>query len=247
MSDSTTSDSTTSDSTMPIKAAVFDAYGTLFDVFAVTDALERCCPGKGAAIAQLWRDKQIEYSRLISLSDPSVAGSRYYESFWSLTCKALDYALQQFDAKLDDGEVKSVLDQYHALDAFPENAGVLQQLKQVGIQTAILSNGDPAMLDGAVRAAGFESLIDRQLSVDEIRHFKTTPQAYALVEQRLGVKPAHVLFVSSNGWDVMAAGWFGFTTCWINRAGLPVETLGPQPAHIGRDLTAVLSAIGQAG
>ena len=228
---------------MPTKAVVFDAYGTLFDVYAVTARLEACCPGKGAAIAVLWRDKQIEYSRLISLSDPGVAGSRYYLPFWELTCKALDYALQRFEARLDAEQRQSILDQYHALDAFPENAHVLQTLKASGIQTAILSNGDPTMLAGAVRGAGFESLLDHVLSVDAIKQFKTMPQAYALVEQELGITPAEVLFVSSNCWDVMGASWFGFETCWINRAGLPRETLGPAPAHEGVDLNVVLTVL----
>lgn len=228
---------------MTIKAVVFDAYGTLFDVYAVTARLESCCPGQGAAIAQLWRDKQIEYSRLVSLSDPNPAGSRYYESFWSITCKALDYALQRFKVTLDPAQIKSVLDQYHALDAFAENADVLRALKQQGVTTAILSNGDPGMLQGAVTGAGFQTLIDRVLSVDEVRHFKTMPQAYGLVQQHLGLKPADVLFVSSNGWDVLGAQWFGFRTCWINRAGLPAETLGPPPERIGQSLRSVLQAL----
>jgi 2-haloacid dehalogenase len=228
---------------MSIKAVVFDAYGTLFDVYAVTARLEACCPGQGSAIAQLWRDKQIEYSRLVSLSDPSAAGSCYYESFWSITCKALNYALMRFDRTLSEGQIKSVLDQYYALDPFPENADVLSALKTRDMTTAILSNGDPGMLSGAVTGAGFDHLIDHVLSVDEVRQFKTTPQAYALVEQRLGVKPTEVLFVSSNGWDILGAQWFGFRTCWINRAGLPAETLGPAPEHQGQSLQAVLDVL----
>ena len=228
---------------MAIKAVAFDAYGTLFDVYAVTSRLEACCPGKGGAIAQLWRDKQIEYSRLISLSDPSASGSQYYEPFWDLTVKALDYALQRFDIRLGDADIQSILDQYHSLDAFEENAAVLRALKSSGIRTAIVSNGDPVMLNRAVRAAGFDALIDDVVSVDAVRHFKTTPQAYGLVEQTLGLKPCDVLFVSSNGWDVMGAGWFGFQTCWINRAGLPAETIGPRPLHEGHDLNVVLTVL----
>lgn len=228
---------------MTIKAVVFDAYGTLFDVYAVTARLEVCCPGKGAAIAQLWRDKQIEYSRLVSLSDTSPHGSRYYESFWSLTCKALDYALQRFGVTLNAEQTELILRQYHALDAFSENADVLASLRQKGITTAILSNGDPGMLAGAVTGAGFDALIDYVLSVDEVRHFKTTPQAYALVEQHLRIKPPEALFVSSNGWDVLGAQWFGFRVCWINRAGLPAETLGPAPEHQGAGLQAVLEVL----
>jgi len=228
---------------MTIKAVVFDAYGTLFDVYAVTARLESFCPGQGSGIAQLWRDKQIEYSRLVSLSDPSPSGSRYYESFWSITCKALDYALRRFDLSLDAAQTKSVLDQYYALDPFEENKSVLEALKHQGTVTSILSNGDPAMLEAAVKGAGFELLIDHVLSVDEVRQFKTMPQAYGLVQKRLGVMPEHVLFVSSNGWDILGAQWFGFHTCWINRAGLPAETLGPAPQREGSSLRAVLTAL----
>ena len=228
---------------MTVKAAVFDAYGTLFDVYAVTARLDSYCPGQGNAIAQLWRDKQIEYSRLVSLSDPSPQGSRYYQSFWTITCKALEYALRRFEQSLSQTQIKSVLDQYYALDAFSENAKVLATLKQQEVRTAILSNGDPGMLAGAVTGAGMESLIDHVLSVDEVRHFKTTPQAYGLVEQTLGVQPPEVLFVSSNGWDILGAQWFGFRTCWINRAGLPPETLGPEPEFQGSNLNVVLDVL----
>lgn len=228
---------------MPIQAVVFDAYGTLFDVYAVTARLESYCPGKGQAIAQVWRDKQIEYSRLVSLTDPSSQGSRYYEPFWVLTCKALDYALRKFEQTLSEQQIEAVLSQYQALDAFAENAEVLRAIKKHNLVTAILSNGDPAMLASAVQGAGFEAMIDHVLSVDGVRHFKTMPQAYGLVEQHLALKPIDVLFVSSNGWDVLGAQWFGFQTCWINRAGLPNETLGPRPHHEGRDLSAALVAI----
>ena len=228
---------------MTIKAVVFDAYGTLFDVYAVTARLESYCPGQGAALAQLWRDKQIEYSRLVSLSDTSASGSRYYESFWSITSKALDYALQRYGLTLTDEQIKAVLKQYHALDAFPENAEVLASLKHRGMTTAILSNGDPGMLKGAVTGAGFDALIDHVLSVHEVRHFKTMPQTYSLVEQHLHLKPAQVLFVSSNGWDVLGAQWFGFRVCWINRAGLPAETIGPAPEHQGANLKSVLDVL----
>ncbi|MCD8504603.1 MAG: haloacid dehalogenase type II [Burkholderiaceae bacterium] len=228
---------------MSIKAVVFDAYGTLFDVYSVTTRLESFCPGQGSAIAQLWRDKQLEYSRLISLSDSNHGGSRYYETFWAITCKALDYALQRFGQTLNEVQIQSVLDQYHALDAFAENAEVLIALKQKGVTTAILSNGDPSMLNGAVAGAGFNTLIDHVLSVDEVRHFKTTPHAYGLAQQHMGFTPAEVLFVSSNGWDVLGAQWFGFRVCWINRAGLPAETLGPEPEFQGANLEVVIKVL----
>lgn len=229
---------------MTIRAVVFDAYGTLFDVYAITEQLESFCPGKGSLIAQGWRDKQIEYSRLVSLCDPNPdAASRYYESFWSITTKALDYALQRFSVRLTPAQVEQVLNQYHALDTFSESSEVLSALKQHGLTTAIFSNGDPGMLGGAVARAQLESVIDRVISVDQVGHFKTMPQTYALVEAQIDVPPKHTLFVSGNGWDVLGAQWFGFQTCWINRAGLPAETLGPRPNHEGGDLKFVLDVV----
>ena len=227
-----------------IQAVVFDAYGTLFDVYAVTAKLETFCPDQGAAIAQVWRDKQIEYSRLISLSDPSAAGSRYYEPFLSITQKALAYAVARFGQSLTPDQSDALMAQYAKLDAFAECHGVLEQLKRQGLKTAILSNGDPEMLDGAVTHAGLADLMDVVISVHAVRHFKTMPQAYDLVGQQLAVSPEHVLFVSGNGWDVLAAQWYGFKTCWINRAGWPVETLADAPHAQGQTLDAVLAAVG---
>lgn len=229
---------------MTIRAVVFDAYGTLFDVYAITDKLESFCAGQGNLIAQLWRDKQIEYARLVSLCDPNPnAGSRYYESFWSITTKALDYALRRFGVSLTAAQTEELLNQYHALDSFTESTEVLRALKQLGLTTAIFSNGDPGMLGAAVARAALGSIIDRVISVDQVGHFKTMPQTYALVEAQIDIPPMQTLFVSGNGWDVLGAQWFGFQTCWINRAGLPVETLGPQPHHTGPDLTVVLEVV----
>ncbi len=229
---------------MTIRSVVFDAYGTLFDVYSITAKLESFCPGQGLAIAQMWRDKQIEYSRLISLCDPNIdRGSRYYESFWSITSKALDYALTRYGAALTNLEVQALLNQYYELDAFKESADVLRTLKQRGFQTAIFSNGDPGMLGAAVVRAEFEPIVEQLISVDEVRHFKTMPQAYALVQQRTNIAPSETLFVSSNGWDIIGAQWFGFQTCWVNRNALPVETLGPRPHHEGSDLAVVLEVL----
>jgi 2-haloacid dehalogenase len=110
--------------------------------------------------------------------------------------------------------------------------------------TAILSNGSPEMLQSAVHSAGMSELLDAVLSVDSVRQFKTTPTSYQIVTDHFGFAPADVLFVSSNAWDAMGATWFGFTTLWVNRQGLPPEAIGPAPHHTGRDLTAVLQVLG---
>ena len=229
---------------MSIKAVVFDAYGTLFDVYAIGALAEQLYPGQGAAISVLWRDKQIDYTRLITMSDPHRAeGSRHYQSFWELTRLALDYTLARFklDAKPDN--IAALMGQYAKLTPFPENLGVLQRLKERGITTAILSNGSPEMLNTAVTHAGMSELIDHIISVDPLRLFKTSPEAYGLVQHTIPVKAEEILFVSSNGWDALGATWFGFTTLWVNRQQLPFETIGPKPTHTGHDLTRVLDVL----
>ena len=225
---------------MAIQLVVFDAYGTLFDVYSIGALAEKLYPGQGAALSVLWRDKQIEYTRLISLSDPNPQGSRHYQSFWDLTRASLRYALARLGLAHTSANEDALMAQYAQLTAFPENLGVLQALRQRGVATAILSNGSPEMLQSAVHSAGMSELLDAVLSVDRVRQFKTTPTSYQLVQDHFGFAPADVLFVSSNAWDVLGATWFGFQTLWVNRLGLPPEAIGPAPHHTGRDLTDVL-------
>jgi 2-haloacid dehalogenase len=229
------------------KVVVFDAYGTLFDVYSIGALAETLFPTQGAIIATLWRDKQIEYTRLISLSDPSgEGGSRYYESFWALTRASLRYTLERLKLVDTFDAEGRLMAQYAKLQAFPENLGVLRQLKERGLATAILSNGSPDMLASAVLSAGMDGLLDQVISIDGIRQFKTMPQSYALVTSHYQCAPSEVLFVSSNAWDALGATWAGFTTVWINRQGLPFETLGPKPHFTGPTLSVVLDCVGLA-
>lgn len=225
------------------RAVVFDAYGTLFDVYSVGALAERLYPGQGAALSLLWRDKQIEYTRLISLSDPDPQGSRHYQTFWDITRAALRYALARLGLAQSASQEDALMAQYAELGAFPENLEVLQAMRERGMATAILSNGSVEILRSAVRSAGMDGWLDAVLSVDRVRQFKTTPASYQLVLDHFGLVPDEVLFVSSNGWDVMGATWFGFRTLWVNRQGLPPETLGPAPHFTGRDLRAVLPLV----
>ncbi len=230
---------------MAIQAVVFDAYGTLFDVYSIGALAERLYPGQGAALSALWRDKQIEYTRLISLSDPDAErGSSHYRPFWDLTRQSLRYALQRLGLPLSEANEEALMAQYAQLSAFPENRGVLEVLRRQGMTTAILSNGNPEMLASAVNSAGMGDLLDHVISVDGVRQFKTMPVAYGEVARHIAAEKTDVLFVSSNAWDVLGAAWFGFTTLWINRQGLPFETIGPRPDHTGADLTAVLEVLG---
>lgn len=229
---------------MKIKAVVFDAYGTLFDVYAIGVLAEQLYPGQGVSISTLWRDKQIEYTRLITLSDPNPeTGSKHYQSFWALTRLSLHYTLEKLKLEVNEANIDALMGQYAHLTPFAENLDVLQQLKAAGIQTAILSNGSPDMLASATRSAGMTGLIDHILSVDGIRLFKTAPQSYRLVFKVIDARAEEILFVSSNAWDALGATWFGFTTLWVNRQGLPYEAIGPKPHFMSSNLTGVLQTV----
>jgi 2-haloacid dehalogenase len=221
----------------PLRAVLFDAYGTLFDVYSVGLLAEQLFPGKGEALGVLWRDKQIEYTRLVTLSN----GGAHYRPFWELTRAGLRYACKRLGLDLAPGQEEQLMNQYRHLSAFPENREVLQALKARGVVTGILSNGDPSMLGVAVRSAGLDGLLDHVISVDAIRKYKTAPEAYALGLEATGLEAAQIAFVSCNGWDALAATWYGYQTLWVNRYQLPFEELGTQPVYTGSSLRDVLA------
>ncbi len=215
------------------QAVLFDAYGTLFDVYSVGTLAEALFPGFGERLSLLWRDKQIEYSRLRSMS-------ARYRPFWEVTLDALRFACARLGLSLDTDREERLMAQYRQLDAFAENRDVLATLAQRKVRAGILSNGDPDMLAAAVAHAGFSAWLDPVLSVQATHRFKTDPATYALGTAALGLNAADVLFVSSNGWDAIGATWFGYTTLWVNRAGLPLEQLGTEPTRTGSSLRDVL-------
>jgi 2-haloacid dehalogenase len=225
------------------RGVVFDAYGTLFDVHSIAKRAEQRFPGAGAAISSNWREKQIEYSRLVTLSDPSHSGSRHYQSFWDLTRWALVYSLRKLALPHTSADVDDLMGSYAHLDAYPECLAVLQALKTRGFITAILSNGSPEMLKVAADSSGLTPWLDHLISVDPVRQFKTSPACYALASQVLSLPIESLLFVSSNGWDIVGARWFGFQTCWVNRQGLPFETIGEPPHHICDALDGALAFV----
>lgn len=226
-----------------IQGVVFDAYGTLFDVYSIGRKAEELFPGMGAAISTVWRDKQIEYSRLVSLSDPSQQGSRHYQSFWTLTHAALEYSLARLDLAYEQDQIDELMSGYATLDAYPECEDVLRAVKGMGLPTAILSNGSPEMLRSAADSSGLSHHLDHLISVDGVRQFKTSPVCYELAPQALKIPVESLLFVSSNAWDVLGAAWYGFQTCWVNRQGLPFEKLGPPPHHTCDDLEGIPEVI----
>ena len=225
---------------MGIKAVLFDAYGTLFDVHSVALLAEQLFPGQGDRLSQAWRDKQIEYTRLLTMSAP---GGERYRPFWELTRASLRHATARLGLALEPAAEERLMNQYRHLSAFAENHEVLTELKRRQVVTGILSNGDPDMLAVAVKSAGFADLLQHVISVHPVRRFKTDPAAYALGPATLGLPAREILFVSSNAWDALGATWHGYTTLWVNRTGAPPEELGTAPTHTGRSLREVLNHV----
>ena len=218
-----------SNSVSTLKAVVFDAYGTLFDVHSIGALADRIFPGHGAALSALWRDKQIEYTRLRTISGK-------YKPFWDITADALGFSCAKLCLAPGASDLLQLMDQYARLTAFPENLGALQRLATMGVRLGILSNGSPDMLDTAVRSAGMHGLFEHVLSADAVRKFKTADEVYALAPEAFGLPARDMLFVSSNCWDAIGATWFGYTTCWINRTGQPPDALDTLPSATGATL-----------
>jgi 2-haloacid dehalogenase len=225
------------------KLIAFDAYGTLFDVYSMSQLVEELFPGHGQALALMWRDRQIEYTRLVTMSDPNPNGSKYYLPFWELTIRSLCYVCKRMNLNLTPEYEKQLMDQYAKLTGFQDSLSVLKAIKAKAIYTAILSNGSKDMLNTVVDSNGLKPYLDKVVTVEDIHLFKTAPQAYDLLLKTFPVKKEEVLFVSSNAWDALAAKWFGFDVFWVNRLGHPFEEIGERPNYEGSSLSKVLEVI----
>ncbi|MGF1658942.1 MAG: haloacid dehalogenase type II [Rubrimonas sp.] len=219
------------------RLCVFDAYGTLFDVAgAAREAAQE--PGRAALkehwprLSELWRRKQLEYTWIRAVTGVHV-------DFWDVTCDALDYAMETLG--LDDRDLRLRLRElYLKLPPYPEVESMLRRLKEAEHKTAILSNGSPDMLGGALRASGLTGLFDKVISVEEAGVFKPARAVYDLVGAHFGVEsPGEVLFVSSNYWDAASATAYGFHTMWVNRDGAPADRIPREPRHVAKSLAAV--------
>ena len=203
-----------------IEAFAFDAYGTLFDVFSVTALCEELFPGDGRALAQVWRVKQLQYSLLRSLMGR-------HKDFWQVTEDALSYAAKSLELDLTAARRDRLMEAYLTLAAFPDVRPGLESLKSQGVKLAILSNGEPRMLQAAAASAGIDTLLDEIISVEDVKIFKVSPRVYQLGLERLEVGRTALGFVSSNSWDINGAASAGLTTFWIQRnAAEPPEELG---------------------
>jgi 2-haloacid dehalogenase len=193
---------------MTFKAVVFDAYGTLYDIQSVAAITEEAFPGYGDIITQIWRIKQLEYTWLRSLM-------RRYEDFSVITSESLAYTIRALGLKHDAATFERIMDKYLHLDLYPDAKATLAALE--GHKLAILSNGSTEMLNALVKNSGLDRVLNATISIDSQRIFKPAPDAYTLIEERLGVRPSEVLFVSSNPWDACGAKAFGLNVAWIER------------------------------
>ena len=216
----------------PVQHAVFDAYGTLFDVHSAASRHQARLGEKAQAVSALWRTKQLEYTWLRSLM-------QRYVDFWQVTQDSLDYALDSHG--IDDIKLRQdLLNAYQELACYQEVPETLLNLKELGLGTAVLSNGAPKMLEAGVRNCNLEEILDSVFSVDSIGIFKPAPQVYQLATDQLGCTPEEILFFSSNAWDVSGATTFGFQAVWVNRFGQAPERLPGTPALEIKTLDAVL-------
>ena len=224
-----------------IEAFAFDAYGTLFDVFSVTALCDELFPGNGDALAQRWRAKQLQYSLLRSLMGR-------HRDFWLVTEDALVYAARSLDLDLTAARRTRLMDAYLTLEAFPDVRPGLEALRARGVRLAILSNGEPRMLEAAARSAGIDTLLDTIISVEEIKIFKVSPRVYNLGPERLGVDRSALGFVSSNAWDIAGAASAGLTTFWIQRsAAEPPDELGFAADRVVSAITDLPGLLGTGG
>jgi 2-haloacid dehalogenase len=219
-----------------VRACVFDAYGTLFDVHSAVAGLRDRIGPKADDLSRLWRTKQLEYTWLRALMGR-------HADFWQVTRDALDHACARLG--VDPAPIREPLTQaYLALDAYPEVGAMLERLRRGGIRLAILSNGTPEMLAAGAKGAGIDALLDAILSVEEVGIYKPHPKVYQLALDRLGVRAGEVAFMSSNAWDVHGAACFGLRPVWINRLGASRERLPEGPEHELRDLSGLPELIG---
>jgi 2-haloacid dehalogenase len=217
----------------PAIAYAFDAYGTLFDVNAAIMRHAGAIGPEAPAMAALWRVKQLEYSWTRTLMGR-------YADFWQLTEQALDFVLARHAAARPLRQ--HLLDAYWQLDAYADVAPLLRSLKAAGRRAVIFTNGTVAMAEAAMRSAGLDALIEGIVSVDAIRRFKTAPETYQLVCDRLGLPPGEVALVSSNRWDIAGATAFGLQTIWCNRAGMPDEYPEMAPGRVIAGLSELMPA-----
>ena len=219
-----------------VRAAVFDAYGTLFDVASAAERLRGSLGDRWQPLAELWRAKQLQYTWLRSLMGR-------HADFWRVTGDALDYAMESLGVS-DPDLRQRLMSLYERLPAYPEARPALEALRKAGLKLAILSNGTPRMLAAAAEAAGIASLLDDVLSVESVGIYKPSPAVYRHALDHLRLWPNEIVFVSANGWDAFAAKYCGLRVAWCNRAGAPPERIPEKPDAVMKSLAELPALVG---
>jgi 2-haloacid dehalogenase len=214
-----------------IKAYVFDAYGTLFDVHSVIKQCNKLFPNKGDELSQIWRNKQLEYTWLRSLMGR-------YVNFNQVTKDALVFACKSLGLSLDFSKQEILMNEYLKLKDYPEVKNVLKQLKNN--TRVIFSNGSQDILQPLVKNSGLDQHLDAILSADDVKLYKPHPASYTHVLEKLQLKREDILFISSNPWDIAGAKSFGFHTAWVTRGKKTMDELNQSPDWIIQDLRGLL-------
>jgi 2-haloacid dehalogenase len=222
--------------TEQVRAVAFDAYGTLFDVFSVQARADEMFPGSGAAIAQSWRTKQIDYTRLRSM-----AGQ--YEPFSIVTEQALKATLADLELSASPVVVTQLAHEYQSLTPYPETREALEALSAMGIPRVVLTNGERDLMITLLETSGLGGLIDDVLSADQVKAFKVDPRVYQLAVDHFDEPSSAILLASANQWDAIGARWFGFSSAWVNRNGTAPEELGVEPSFVVNDLRGVVDLV----
>jgi 2-haloacid dehalogenase len=218
-----------------IKAVAFDAF-TTFDLRPVFALAEKLFPGKGVELSAAWRIRQFEYQWLRALSGR-------YADFWQATEEALVFAANLLKLDLSADKRERLMQAYLELRAWPDAGPALRSLRGLGVRLALLSNATPGMLDAWIRHSGLDDTYEYVLSTNTISTYKPDPRAYRMGVEAFGMKLEEIAFAAFGGWDVAGAKWFGYTTFWVNRLGLPVEELGATPDGVGESLAELVTFV----
>ena len=217
-----------------VKAIIFDAYGTLFDVNSAAEKCKGKIGDKWEGFANYWRTTQLEYTWLRSLMNR-------HKDFWQVTEDSLDKSMKAF--KIDISMRSELLDLYKILSTFPEVQEVLNNLKKKNYKLAILSNGTPALLNQLVKSNNLDSIFDDIFSIEEVRIFKPSSKVYDIPIKKYQIQKNDVVFLSANTWDISGGGNYGYKTVWLNRNNNTFDNLDYKPQNQVKDLSELLDII----
>ena len=217
-----------------IKAIIFDAYGTLFDVNSAAEKCKDKIGNKWESFANYWRTTQLEYTWLRSLMNR-------HKDFWQVTEDSLDKSMQAF--KIDSAMRNELLDLYKVLSTFPEVKEVLNKLKEKNYKLAILSNGTPFLLNELVKSNNLDNIFDNIFSIEEVKTYKPDPKVYNIPIKKYQIQKNEVAYLSANTWDVSAGGNYGFNPVWVNRNNSIFDNLDYVPKYQVKHLGELLDII----